>query len=388
MLSYLIKACLKNKFIVFSTLFLIIAYGIFVAPFDWNIGFDRSPIAVDAIPDIGENQQIVFTDWNGRSPRDIEDQVTYPLVTNLMGLPGVKTVRGSSMFGFSVIYIIFDDDIDFYWGRTRILEKLNSLPPNTLPEGVKPKLGPDATALGQIFWYTLEGIDNNGNPTGGWDPDELRSIQDWIARYALLAVPGVSEVASVGGFVKEYQIDLDPNAMRAYNVSLKDVYDAVRKANIDVGINTLALNGVEYLIRGLGYIKNIGDIENSVIKEVDDTPVYIKNVAKVSLGPQYRRGILNKEGADVVGGVVTVRYGENPLEVINKVKKKIKEISLTLPKKTLPNGEVSQVKIVPFYDRTGLIHETLGTLNSALLEEILISIIVILFMIQQFKIAV
>jgi copper/silver efflux system protein len=387
LLSYLIKACLKNKFIVFSILLVIIAGGIYVAPFDWNIGIDRSPVPVDAIPDIGENQQIVFTDWNGRSPRDIEDQITYPLVTNLIGLPGVKTVRGSSMFGFSVIYVIFDDGVDFYWGRTRILEKLNSLSSGTLPAGVQLRLGPDATALGQVFWYTLEGTDKNGNPTGGWDPDELRSIQDWIARYALLGVPGVSEVASVGGFVKEYQIDLDPNAMRAYNISLQEVYSAVRKANIDVGINTLALNGVEYLIRGLGYIENLEDIESSVIKEVDDIPIYIKNIAKVSLGPQYRRGILNKEGADVVGGVVTVRYGENPLKVINNVKKKIKQISLTLPKKTLPNGQISQVKIVPFYDRSGLIHETLGTLNSALIEEILISIIVILFMIQQFKIA-
>jgi len=387
LLSYLIKVCLKNKFIVFSILVAIIAAGVYVAPFDWNTGIDRSPVPVDAIPDIGENQQIVFTDWNGRSPRDIEDQVTYPLVTNLMGLPGVKTIRGSSMFGFSVIYVIFNDNIDFYWGRTRILEKLNSLPSGTLPAGVKPKLGPDATALGQVFEYTLEGTDKNGNPTGGWDPDELRSIQDWIARYSLLGVSGVSEVASIGGFVKEYQIDLDPHAMRAYDISLQDVYDAVRKANIDVGINTLALNGAEYLVRGLGYIKNLGDIENSVIKEVNDTPVYIKNVANVSLGPQYRRGILNKEGADVVGGIVTVRYGENPLEVINRVKKKIRQISLTLPKKTLPNGKISQVKIVPFYDRSGLIHETLGTLNSALIEEILISIIVILFMIQQFKIA-
>ncbi|MCF7791069.1 MAG: efflux RND transporter permease subunit [Victivallales bacterium] len=387
MLNKLIKYCLDNKFVVLCLLLIIILLGVYVAPFDWNIGIERKPVAVDAIPDIGENQQIVFTEWKGRSPRDIEDQITYPLVTNLMGLPGIKTVRGSSMFGFSVIYIIFEDDVDFYWSRTRILEKLNSLPTNLLPAGVNPKLGPDATALGQVFWYTLEGIDKKGNPTGGWDLDELRSIQDWIVRYALLSTEGVSEVASVGGYVKEYQIDLNPDAMRAYDISLKDVYSAVKNANKDIGINTLEVNGAEYLIRGLGYIESIQDIENSVVCEVDHTPVYIKNIAEVHLGPAYRRGILNKEGAEVVGGVVIVRYGENPLRVINRLKEKIKEVSPSLPKKTLSDGTVSQVKIVPFYDRSGLIYETLGTLNSALFEEILVAVIVILLMIRQLKIA-
>jgi copper/silver efflux system protein len=387
MLNKLIKLCIKNKFIVFSLLIIIILTGIYVAPFDWDLGVERNPVHVDAIPNIGENQQIVFTEWGGHSPKDIEDQITYPLLTNLMGLPGVKTVRGSSMFGSSVIYVIFKENIDFYWGRTRILEKLNSLPSNTLPAGIRPKLGPDATALGQVFWYTLEGLDKNGNPTGQWDSDELRSIQDWVVRYGLLSVEGVSEVASIGGHIKEYQIDLDPNAMKAYGVGINEVYNAVKNANIDVGINTMEMNGAEYFVRGLGYITNIEDIENSVVKVIDNKPVCIKNIAVVHLGPANRRGILNKEGADAVGGVVTVRYGENPLEVINKLKKRISEISITLPKKELQYGTVSQVKIVPFYDRTSLIYETLGTLNSALFAEILIAIIVVLIMIRQLKVA-
>ena len=387
MLNKLIKLCIKNKFIVFSVLIIIILAGIYVAPFDWNLGIERNPIHVDAIPDIGENQQIVFTEWAGHSPKDIEDQITYPLVTNLMGLPGVKTVRGSSMFGFSIIYVIFKENIGFYWGRTRILEKFNSLPSNTLPEGIKPKLGPDATALGQVFWYTLEGLDKNGNPTGQWDPDELRSIQDWIVRYGLLSVEGVSEVASIGGYIKEYQIDLNPDAMKAYGIGINEVYNAVKNANIDVGINTMEINGSEYFVRGLGYITNIEDIEDSVVKVIDNKPVCIKNIAVVHLGPANRRGILNKEGADAVGGVVTVRYGENPLEVINKLKKRISEISIALPKKELQNGTVSQVNLVPFYDRTSLIYETLGTLNSALFAEILIAIIVVLIMIRQLKVA-
>jgi len=387
MLNLLIRFVLHNKLITFAVFGIIIFIGIYTAPFDWHLGFQREPVPVDAIPDIGENQQIVFTSWNGRSPKDIEDQITYPLISNLLGVPGVKTVRGSSMFGFSMIYVIFKDNIDFYWSRSRILEKLSSLPPNTLPEGVSPRLGPDATALGQIFLYTLEGRDSKGNPTGGWDLQELRSIQDWIARYSLLGIEGVSEVSSVGGFIKEYQIELNPNAMKASNVSLNDIFNAVKESNIDIGANTLALNGIEYFVRGLGYLKSIVDVENSVIKSVGNTPIYIKNVANVSLGPQYRRGILNKRGSDAVGGVVTVRYGENPLEVINRVKDKLNEISASLPNKTLKNGVTSQVTVVPFYDRTTLIQETLGTLNSALIEEILITIIVILLMIRQFKVA-
>ena len=210
MVNKLIRYCLENKVIVGAATILLIAWGIRVAPFDWDLGgFPRDPVPVDAIPDIGENQQIVFTKWMGRSPRDVEDQISYPLTVSLLGVPGVKTVRSYSMFGFSSIYVIFKENVDFYWGRSRILEKLASLPSGSLPNGVQPSLGPDATALGQVFWYTLEGQDENGNPTGGWDLDELRSVQDWYIRYNLMAVDGISEVASVGGFVKEYHLSCE-----------------------------------------------------------------------------------------------------------------------------------------------------------------------------------
>jgi len=387
LLSYLIKVCLNNRICSLIICFIVLVLGVYFAPFDWNIGFSRDPIHVDAIPDIGENQQIVFTEWSGRSPKDIENQITYPLSTSLMGLPGIKTIRGSSMFGFSSIYVIFKDNVDFYWARTRILEKLNSLPSGLLPPGVKPALGPDATALGQVFWYTLEGRDKHGKPTRGWSLVELRSIQDWYIKYALLSAEGVSEIAPIGGYIKEYQIDIDPDAMRAFHVNIKEIQDAVEKANIDIGIKTIEMNGIEYIIRGLGYIKSIEDIENSVIKDNDNIPVFIKNVAKVSLGPALRRGVLDKEGIEAVGGVVTIRYGGNPLEVINNVKNKIKEISPVLPTKTLPDGTESKVSIISFYDRTNLIYETLGTLNSAVLEEILVVVIVLLFTIRQLSMA-
>ena len=382
----IILFCLENKLIVTLVLIFILVWGIMVAPFDWDLGgMPRDPVPVDAIPDIGENQQIVFTEWMGRSPQDIEDQISYPLTVSLLGIPGVKTIRSYSMFGFSSIYIIFKEDVEFYWTRSRVLEKLNSLPSGTLPIGVQPALGPDATALGQVFWYTLEGRDEYDKPTGGWDLQELRSIQDWYVRYSLLSADGVSEVASVGGFVQEYQIDVDPDAMRAANVKLSEVIAAVKMSNLDVGARSIEVNKVEYIIRGLGFVKELSDIENAVIKVNDNVPIYIKNVANVTLGPALRRGALDKEGAEVVGGVVVVRYGDNPLAVIKNVKDKIEEISPGLPKKTLPNGTVSQVKIVPFYDRSGLIYETLGTLNSALIEEILVTIIVVLVMVMHMR---
>jgi Cu(I)/Ag(I) efflux system membrane protein CusA/SilA len=356
------------------------------APFDWNLGIiPRNPVPVDAIPDIGENQQIVFTEWMGRSPQDVEDQITYPLTVSLLGIPGVKTIRSYSFFGFSSIYVIFKDDVEFYWSRSRVLEKLNSLPPGTVPQGVQPALGPDATALGQIFWYTLEGRDEDGRPTGGWDLHELRSIQDWTVRYALQSADGVSEVASVGGFVQEYQIDVNPEAMRAHGVSLADVFNSVRMSNVDVGARTIEINKAEYVIRGLGFIENISDIENTVVNQTSDVPLRISDVATVSLGPALRRGALDKGGAEVVGGVVVVRYGENPLATIKNIKKKIDEISPGLPKKTLPDGRTSQVTIVPFYDRTGLIYETLGTLNTALIDEILVTIIVVIIMVMHLR---
>ena len=429
----LIRFCLENRLVVVLFTMAVIFAGILVAPFDWKVGeLQRYPVSVDAIPDIGENQQIVFTEWMGRSPQDVEDQIGYPLTVQLLGIPGVKTIRSYSMFGFSSIYIIFKEGVDFYWSRTRVLEKLNSLSAGTLPEGVQPTLGPDATALGQVYWYTLEGLDPEGNPTGGWDLEELRTVQDWYARYWLLSADGVSEVASIGGYVREYQIDVDPDAMRAFGVNIDEVYGAVKGANIDVGAKSIEVNRVEYFIRGIGFIKSIEDIENSVIKVgPDNVPVLVKNVAGVTLGPATRRGALDKGGAPAVGGVVVARYGDNPLRVISNVKDKIAETSDALPAKAIidfsttspevvsafalnegfdayTDGIINQeswkeylrtttpeiwpewvtlskVSIVPFYDRTGLIYETLGTLNEAIGQEILITIIVVLIMVMHLR---
>jgi Cu(I)/Ag(I) efflux system membrane protein CusA/SilA len=389
MLNKSIKFLIENKLVAVLLLVLFVGWGIVNAPFNWDTGFlPSNPVAVDAIPDIGENQQIVFTKWDGRSPQDIEDQITYPLTTSLLGIPGVKTIRSSSMFGFSSIYIIFEEDIEFYWSRSRILEKLNSLPSGLLPEGVNPALGPDATGLGQIFWYTLEGRDENGKVTGGWDLHELRSIQDYYVKYALSSASGVSEVASIGGFVQEYQVDVNPELMRQYNIGLNHIVKAVKESNRDIGAQTLEINKAEYLVRGLGYVKSIGDIENAVVTSEDYTAIKIKDIGKVSLGPATRRGILDKEGADVVGAVVVARYGANPMEVINNVKEKINELSPGLPSKVLSDGRTSQVTIVPFYDRTELIQETLGTLNEALTLEILITILVIIIMVFNLRASV
>ncbi|WP_373072205.1 efflux RND transporter permease subunit [Zeaxanthinibacter enoshimensis] len=382
MLDRSIKFLIENKLVAFLLLLLFVGWGIVNAPFNWNTGILPSdPVAVDAIPDIGENQQIVFTEWEGRSPQDIEDQVTYPLTTSLLGIPGVKTIRSSSMFGFSSIYIIFEEDVEFYWSRSRILEKLNSLPSGLLPDGVNPALGPDATGLGQIFWYTIEGRDKDGNVTGGWDLHELRSVQDYYVKYALSSASGVSEVASIGGYVQEYQVDVDPELMRQYSIQLSDVVQAVRQTNRDIGAQTLEINKAEYLVRGLGYVKSVEDIANTVVASEDYTSIRIRDIARVHLGPSVRRGILDKEGAEVVGGVVVARYGANPLEVINNVKDEIGKLSSGLPSKVLEDGRTSQLTIVPFYDRTELIKETLGTLNEALTMEILITVLVIVIMV-------
>ncbi|QXP69326.1 efflux RND transporter permease subunit [Polaribacter sp. R2A056_3_33] len=382
MLNKIIKYLIENKIVSVLLLVLFIGWGTVNAPFNWDTGFlPSNPVAVDAIPDIGENQQIVFTKWGGRSPQDIEDQITYPLTTTLLGIPGVKTIRSSSMFGFSSIYIIFEEDIEFYWSRSRILEKLNSLPSNLLPEGINPALGPDATGLGQIYWYTLEGRDSDGNVTGGWDLQELRSIQDYYVKYGLSSASGVSEVASIGGYVQEYQIDVNPELMRQYNIGLNQVVKAVKESNKDIGAQTLEINKVEYLVRGLGYVKSIEDIENAVVTSKDFTAIKIKDIAKVSLGPAARRGILDNEGAEVVGGVVVARYGANPMEVITNVKAQIEELKGGLPSKVLADGRTSQLTIVPFYDRSELIVETLDTLSEALTLEILITILVIIVMV-------
>ena len=395
MLNAFVRFFLENKLVVWLLLLLFVGWGLATAPFDFNLpGLPRDPVAVDAIPDIGENQQIVFTAWPGQSPQDVEDQITYPLTSTLLGIPGVKSVRSNSMFGFSSIYLIFEEDVEFYWSRSRILEKLNSLPAGLLPEGVAPTLGPDATALGQVFWYTLEGRDpETGEPVGGWGLEELRSIQDFYVRYGLSAAGGVSEVASIGGFVKEYQVDVDPEKMRVYGITLKQVMAAVKGANLDVGAATLEINLAEYFVRGLGYLENLDDLELAVVSERDNVPVYLRDVARVSVGPAARRGILDKSGAEAVGGVVVARYGANPLEVIENVKAKIGEIGPGLPSKvvTLPRrtsqaaqgsaDEVtSQVTIVPFYDRSELIRETIGTLEEALTLEILITAIVVILL--------
>lgn len=378
MLNKLIKFFLENKLITALFIIGVILWGLAVMPFNIKRSIaPRDPVPVDAIPDIGENQQIVFTEWMGRSPQDVEDQVTYPLAIALQGIPGVKSIRSYSAFGFSTIYIIFNDKVDFYWSRSRVLERL-SVVQKDLPKEVTPALGPDATALGQIFWYTLEGE--------GFGLEELRSIQDWYVKYALQSVEGVSEVASVGGYVKEYQIDVDPDAMRAYDVSLWNIITAVKEANIDVGAKTIEFNRVEYVVRGIGFIKNLNDVENIVVKVNDNVPIYLKNIStQISLGPALRRGVLDKEGAEVVGGVVVVRYGENPMAVIKRIKEKIKQLEPGLPTKVLPDGTVSKVKVVPFYDRTKLINETLDTLSEALIQQILITIIVILLFLMHFK---
>lgn len=390
MLHRLIRFFLENKLVTVILFAGFVVWGIATAPFNWDIDFlPRDPVPVDAIPDIGENQQIVYTEWKGRSPQDIEDQITYPLSTTLLGLPGVKSVRSSSMFGISFIAIIFDEDVEYYWSRTRVLEKLNSLSAGLLPQGVSPALGPDATALGQVFWFTLEGRDEQGNPAGGWDPHELRSIQDYYVRYALTSAKGVSEVASIGGYVKEYQVDLDPVAMKAHDVSMEMVMEAIRKSNLDVGANTVEMNLVEYYVRGLGYVESIEDIEQAVVKVAHNVPVRVSDIAKVNIGPASRShsGFLDKGGVEAVGGVVTARYGENPMETIQNVKEKIREISPGLPSKTLDDGTVSKVTIVPFYDRSELIYETLGTLYEAISLQVLITIIVIIIMVFHLRVS-
>ncbi len=358
MLDAVIRWCLKNTFLVVLATAVLIGAGYYALV--------RTP--VDAIPDIGEKQVIVFADWMGRSPQDVDDQVTYPLTTSLTGTPGVKTIRSMSGFGFSMVFVIFRDEVDYYWARSRVLERMN-VAQERLPEGVVPVLGPDATALGQVYWYTVE--------AEGFDLAELRSIQDWFVRYQLNAVEGVSEVASVGGYVKQYQIDVHPDRLRAHRVSLFDVFEAVRKSNIDVGAKVLEKNGIEFFIRGVGFVESVEDLEKIVIRQEQGTPIQVQHVATVALGPDFRRGALDKSGVEAVGGVVLMRYGENPLRVLERVKAKIRQLEPGLPKKTLADGRVSAVRIVPFYDRTDIVLETLDTLKQALLEEALMASAVI-----------
>jgi Cu(I)/Ag(I) efflux system membrane protein CusA/SilA len=312
----------------------------------------RTPI--DAIPDLSENQVIVFTDWTGRSPQEVEDQVTYPLVTNLQGLAGVRVVRASSAFGFSMINVIFEDNIDLYFARTRVLERLN-LVTKQLPEGVVPTLGPDATGVGQVFWYTLESDQLN--------PRDLRTLQDWFVRYQLNSVPGVAEVASVGGYVQQYQIDVDPNKLRAYNIPLSTIVQAVERSNNNVGGNVVERAGQWTVVRGIGLIQSTDDVANIVIGSANGTAIYLRNVADVKLGNAFRTGVLDKNGKEAVGGVVIARYGVNTLDVIQSVKQRIEAIKSGLPK---------GVEIVPFYDRTQLIQRATHTLKRALIEELIL----------------
>ena len=356
MINAIIEGCLKNRFLVIAAFALVIIFGI----------SSMKDTAVDAIPDIGEMQVIVYADWPGRSPQDIEDQVIYPLTTGLMGTPKVKVVRSSAGFGFGMVNMIFREGTDFYWARTRVLERLDFAKKGMPPDAVV-TLGPDATALGQIFWYTVEGE--------GYGLDELRSIQDWFIRYQLTSVQGVSEVASVGGYIKQYQVDVDPNKLNSYSVSLLHVMQAIKMSNIDVGAKVFEEGGAEYVVRGLGFIKSIEDIENIMIGVHNGTPLTIKDVGGVTLGPDFRRGVLDKEGREVTGGVVVMRFGENPLRVIERIKAKIEQISVGLP---------PGVKIVPFYDRTGLIKRSISTLTGALTQEIIITIFVILVFLLHF----
>ena len=363
MTNVIIRWCLNNRFLVVLVSLAILGVGY----------YSLTHATIDAIPDIGDKQVIVIADWPGRSPQDVEDQVTYPLTVSLSGTPGVKSIRSFSGFGFSMVYIIVKDEVDYYWARSRVLERMN-VALSKLPEGVVPTLGPDATALGQIFYYTLE--------ADGADLQQLRSLQDWYIRYQLQAVEGVTEVATLGGYVKQYQIDVMPEKLRAQRVTLPELYEAVRRSNVDVGAQVVENNRFEFFIRGKGFVKSVADIENIVIRQEAGTPIFVKNVATVQLGPEFRRGTLDKAGREAVGAVVLMRYGENPREVIRRLKARIAEIEPGL-QILLASGKVAPVKLVPYYDRTEIIQETMATLKDTLIEEsIVVGLIVILFLLH------
>jgi CzcA family heavy metal efflux pump len=354
MVEKLIAFSLKNRIIV-----LLISAGLL----GWGIySVKQNPI--DAIPDLSENQVIVFTEWMGRSPQVIEAQVTYPLVSNLQGIPKVKNIRGASMFGMSFVYIIFEDNVDIYWARTRVLERLNYAQ-RLLPQSVVPTLGPDGTGVGHIFWYHLE--------ANGMDLGEQRALQDWYVKFALQTVPGVAEVASFGGFEKQYQLVLDPLKMQYYNVSMMEVMNAVKSNNNDVGGRKFEMSDMSYIIRGLGYIKNINDIEDIALKNYNSIPVRVKDIGSVQMGGDLRLGIFDQNGeGEVVGGIVVMRYGENADKVIKAVKEKMKDVE-----KGLPDG----VTFKTSYDRSELIEKAIESVKGTLLEEmIVVSIVILLFL--------
>ena len=354
MIPKLISWSLKNRYIV-----LLIAAGLFT----WGIiNIKKNPI--DAIPDLSENQVIVFTEWMGRGPQIMEDQVTYPLVSNLQGIPKVKNIRGTSMFGMSFVYVIFEDDVDVYWARTRVLERLNYAQ-RLLPNGVTPTLGPDGTGVGHVFWYTLD--------TKNLDLGEQRALQDWYVKLALQTVPGVAEVASFGGFEKQYQLVIDPVKLQFYNISLMDVMNKVKASNNDVGGRKFEMSDMAYIIRGLGYIKNKDDIEAIAVGNDNGIPVRVKDIGTVQMGGDLRLGIFDENGeGEVVGGIVVMRYGENADKVINAVKEKMKDVQ-----KGLPEG----VTFKTAYDRSELIEAAIGNIKVKLVEEMaVVALIVIIFL--------
>lgn len=356
MIDKLIELSLRNRFIVLLMAAGLLAWGIF--------SIKKNPI--DAIPDLSENQVIVFTEWMGRSPQVIEDQVTYPLVSNLQGIAKVKNIRGTSMFGMSFVYIIFDDDADVYWARTRVLERLNYAQ-RLLPEGIVPTLGPDGTGVGHVFWYTLD--------AKGMDLGEQRALQDWYIKFGLQTVPGVAEVASFGGFEKQYQIVIDPIKLQFYNLSMMDVMNKVKAGNNDVGGRKFEMSDMAYIIRGLGYIKNREDVENISLSNNKGIPVRVKDISNVQMGSDLRLGIFDENGdGEAVGGIVVMRYGENANNVIKAVKAKMKEVE-----KGLPAGVSFKID----YDRSTLIEAAIETIKKKLLEEIIIvSLIVMLFLLH------
>jgi Cu(I)/Ag(I) efflux system membrane protein CusA/SilA len=356
MVQKLIELSLRNRFIVLLMAAALFAWGI--------LSIEKNPI--DAIPDLSENQVIVFTEWMGRSPQIIEDQVTYPLVSNLQGVPKVKNIRGTSMFGMSFVYLIFEDDVDIYWARTRVLERLNYAQ-RLLPTGVTPTLGPDGTGVGHVFWYTLDAKQ--------MDLGEQRALQDWYIKFALQTVPGVAEVASFGGFEKQYQLVVDPVKLQFYNVSMMDVMNKVKANNNDVGGRKFEMSNMAYIIRGLGYVKNKEDLENIALGNYNGVPVRVKDVGTVQLGGDLRLGIFDENGeGEVVGGIVVMRYNENADKVIEGVKKKMADVQ-----RGLPEG----VKFKVAYDRTELIKAAVNNIKGKLIEEmIVVSLIVILFLLH------
>ena len=356
MVENIISFSLRNRFIV-----LLFAVGIFT----WGL-FSVKTSKIDAIPDLSENQVIVFTEWMGRSPQIIEDQITYPLVTNLQGLPQVKYVRANSMFGMSFIYIIFEDNVDVYWARSRVLERLNSIG-NVLPDGVNPTIGPDGTGVGHVLWYTLD--------AKGMDLGEQRAVQDWYIKFALQNVPGVSEIASFGGFQKQYQISIDPDKLSYYNLNIQDVMRAVKSNNNEAGGRKFEMSGIGYIIKTTGYLKSIEEIGNLSVQTQNSIPVKINDIGTVQMAGESRLGIFDYNGeGEAVGGIVVLRYGENANEVINKVKAKMTEVT-----KGLPEG----MKFNIVYDRGKLIEESISSIKTTLIEEmIVVSLIVIIFLLH------